>query len=73
VALVSLVLGVAFLDWGPIDRLSEGGIERWIAYPVVLWLTLIGGYLCAAQPESRPPPVDLRDSTEDRTPVATSS
>jgi hypothetical protein len=39
-----------------------GRIERWIAYPVVLWLTLSGGYLmvqgaegagCTAEPNKR--------------------
>lgn len=28
-------------------------IERWIAYPVVLWLTLFGGYLIVQGAEGR--------------------
>jgi hypothetical protein len=32
-------------------RLGEGGIERWIAYPTVLWLVAFGGYLLAVGPE----------------------
>jgi hypothetical membrane protein len=44
--LVSVVLGFFFLEaWGFVAALGEGGIERWIAYPVVLWLTIFGGYL----------------------------
>jgi hypothetical membrane protein len=30
---------------GPIAALGPGGVERWVAYPVVLWLTAFGGYL----------------------------
>jgi hypothetical membrane protein len=45
ITLVSLVLGSYFLEWGPVAELGEGGIERWVAYPSVLWLTVFGGYL----------------------------
>ena len=30
---------------GPVAALGPGGMERWVAYPVVLWLTAFGGYL----------------------------
>ena len=53
--LVSLVLGAASLvtlvtymvvgDAGPMASLGIGGIERWIVYPVVLWVVAFGGYL----------------------------
>jgi hypothetical membrane protein len=37
-----------------IDALGSGGTERWIAYPIVLWMTGFGGYLaggvCGATP-----------------------
>lgn len=52
VTLVSLALAMTLLEWGPVASLGEGGIERWIAYPVVLWLVALGGYLCA--PALRP-------------------
>jgi hypothetical membrane protein len=42
VSLLAIVLGVLFLDWAPVARLGEGGIERWNAYPVVLWLVAYG-------------------------------
>src|SRR5665647_1086728 len=42
---VAIALTVFALGWGPVDRLGEGGIERWNAYPIVLWLVLYGGYL----------------------------
>jgi hypothetical membrane protein len=47
VALVATVLGVFFLKWGPVAELGEGGIERWIVYPIVLWLVAFGSYLMA--------------------------
>lgn len=44
-ALLSLVAGVFFTDWAPVAHLGEGGIERWIAYPVVLWMVSFGASL----------------------------
>ena len=46
-SLVSFLLAMFMLDWGPIAELGEGGIERWIVYPVILWLTMFGGVLMA--------------------------
>ena len=43
-------------------HLGKGGIERWIAYPTILWLVAFGGYLSAVRPEElrrnkpKPPP-----------------
>jgi hypothetical protein len=28
-----------------IPIIGDGGTERWVAYPVVLWLVGIGGYM----------------------------
>ncbi len=43
VALLATVLGLeSFENWGPQTTLGIGGIERWIAYPVLLWLVLLG-------------------------------
>jgi hypothetical membrane protein len=39
--------GVLVLEWGPVAELGEGGIERWIVYPIVLWLVAFGSYLLA--------------------------
>ena len=51
----SVILGVISLSTlgsfyflsgsGPLMALGPGGLERWVAYPVVLWLTGYGGYL----------------------------
>jgi hypothetical membrane protein len=49
VALGATVLGLdAFRSWWPMAELGEGGLERWIVYPVVLWLVAFGSYLMAA-------------------------
>lgn len=48
VALLSLAVGVFFIDWSPAARLGEGGVERWVAYPVVLWMVSFGAFLCSA-------------------------
>jgi hypothetical protein len=34
--------------------LGLGGIERFVAYPVVLWLLAFGGYLLAGPAERAP-------------------
>ena len=61
VSLVATVLGLFFLEWAPVAELGEGGIERWIVYPIVLWLVAFGSYLMAT-PATRSP--------QDRTAIA---
>jgi hypothetical membrane protein len=36
---------LAGLDAPVVQSLGDGGAERWVAYPVVLWLVLFGGVL----------------------------
>ena len=46
IALVATVFGLeSFANWGPQEAIGIGGLERWIAYPVLLWLVLLGGVL----------------------------
>ena len=56
VALVSVGFGLESLEhWGPQAELGRGGIERWIAYPVLLWLVGFGAHLmhpCVAESSS---------------------
>jgi hypothetical membrane protein len=49
VSLGSLVLS------GPLSAsdLGVGGVERWVAYPVVLWVVAFGGYLLGAASPAR--------------------
>jgi hypothetical protein len=59
-AVVSTVLASdLFINWAPVARLGEGGIERWIVYPVVLWMVTFGAWLAsrpAALPAKGTPP-----------------
>jgi hypothetical membrane protein len=45
VSLLSLVSYLILADANPMAGLGIGGIERWIVYPIVLWVTAFGGYL----------------------------
>jgi hypothetical membrane protein len=45
IALGNLLLYYILGQGSPFAILSMGGLERWIAYPVVLWITGFGGYL----------------------------
>jgi hypothetical protein len=57
VALVATVLGQDFFaDVGPQAAIGIDGVERWIAYPVLLWMVLFGAALMTvgAAPESAP-------------------
>jgi hypothetical membrane protein len=50
VALVATVLGLdAFEGHWPQTMFGLGGVERWIAYPVLLWLVLVGSVLMTRQ------------------------
>jgi hypothetical membrane protein len=43
IALVATFAGLeAFEDAGPQDWIGLGGVERWIAYPVLMWLVVFG-------------------------------
>lgn len=51
---VSLALGMVsllflfsglFLSWLVVPVLGAGGAERWVAYPIMIWLIGFGGYL----------------------------
>jgi hypothetical protein len=48
IALAATVLALdAFRSWAPMVELGDGGLERWIVYPIVLWLVAFGSYLLA--------------------------
>jgi len=49
VSLVAIALAFLAIGWQPIAALGEGGIERWNAYPIVLWLVGFGGYLMSSE------------------------
>lgn len=45
ISLGMLVLYMILGESGPLGGLGIGGIERWIAYPILLWTMSFGGYL----------------------------
>ena len=45
VSLLTLVGYMLLGDATPMAELGIGGIERWIVYPVILWIVAFGGYL----------------------------
>jgi hypothetical membrane protein len=45
VALVTLLLYFIMGDSSPMAGLGVGGVERWVAYPILLWATGLGGHL----------------------------
>jgi hypothetical membrane protein len=45
VTLASLVVGLVGDATPVFGQMGEGGVERWIAYPTVLWMVGLGGYL----------------------------
>ena len=59
ISLSFTLASVFLLEWGPFARLDLGGVERWMVYPILLWLVGFGGYLTTshtteASVESRP-------------------
>jgi len=46
IALVFLVLGL-FFPHSFISTLGRGGVERWVAYPIIIWMIGFGAYLMA--------------------------
>jgi hypothetical membrane protein len=45
VSLLTLGSYVVMGDGSPFAVLGNGGLERWIAYPIVLWIAAFGGYI----------------------------
>ncbi|WP_256287934.1 DUF998 domain-containing protein [Halobellus inordinatus] len=44
--------GLAVRGPSPLAVLGSGGIERWVVYPLIVWLPAFGGYLLAASTDS---------------------
>lgn len=49
ITLVNLIAYIVLGDGWFVAGLGLGGLERWIAYPIVFWLIGVGGYLMAAR------------------------
>ncbi|HEY0166729.1 MAG TPA: DUF998 domain-containing protein [Jatrophihabitans sp.] len=48
VSLTSLAVGTFLIEWAPVARLGEGGAERWVIYPVILWVIALSVVLLTA-------------------------
>ncbi len=44
-SLVSLGGGIFGTGSRVFEELGDGGVERWVAYPIILWMVAYGGYL----------------------------
>jgi hypothetical protein len=44
----------AFASTGPQEWIGLGGVERWIAYPVLMWLVVFGTTLMSRGDERSP-------------------
>ena len=47
VLLSVFVYGLVVGGPSPLEPLGPGGIERWVVYPLIIWLPAFGGYLLA--------------------------
>ena len=45
ISLLTLVSAFALGDASPMFAFGPGGLERWVAYPVLLFVLAFGGYL----------------------------
>lgn len=54
IALAFLIGYTVLGEWALFVRLGEGGVERWIVYPVVLWIVIFGAGLASAGPAPTP-------------------
>lgn len=52
VALGTLVVYIFSGEEGPLSALGIGGIERWVAYPILLWILSYGAYLMGGVTQS---------------------
>lgn len=53
ISLLSLFLAIFLGEARLMGVLGDGGVERWVAYPVVLWLVGFGGYLLGRSPQQQ--------------------
>jgi hypothetical membrane protein len=51
-ALTMLLFYSVFGLVGPLSTLGIGGVERWVAYPIILWACAFSGYLLSPGPSS---------------------
>ena len=59
VSLTALLVGLLGADTPVAKSIGLGGVERWVVFPIIVWLALFGGYILAStqrmQPDRRGP------------------
>ena len=59
VSLIALLVGLLGADSPVANSIGLGGVERWVVFPILLWLALFGGHILAPtqriQPDRRGP------------------
>lgn len=66
-AAAALVVGLSGSSSPVARELGLGGVERWIVYPLVLWLAALGGHLLAPRPTVPDHTVDQHTPTTSAT------
>jgi hypothetical membrane protein len=56
IGLSALLMAIFLGDSNPLSSLGDGGAERWVAYPIILWAVGFGGYMMGngAKPADQP-------------------
>jgi hypothetical membrane protein len=65
ISLVALGIGLFGEDSFLATSIGLGGVERWIVYPIILWLPFFGGYLLSSSVEPLPPATADADTARD--------
>ncbi len=54
IGLSTLIVYMFFGAVGPFADLGIGGVERWVAYPIILWSIGFGGFMSGSAPDKSP-------------------
>ena len=53
ISLITLISVILLGENHPLISIGLGGLERWVVYPVILWVNGFGGYLLGTQNQSQ--------------------
>lgn len=54
VSLIALLVGLLGADSPVANSIGLGGVERWVVFPILLWLTFFGGHILASTQHIQP-------------------
>jgi hypothetical protein len=69
-SLVALIVGLLGDNSPVVKSIGLGGVERWVVFPMILWLAFFGGHLLASRHRTQPDrhgPAAMDGSTGART------